>query len=259
VTGRQRVPRASIAAQVVVMVQDPYSTVFANVSALDEAARVEMAGLYLDNYDGTSEEIFLSDLAKKDEALLVYSGRQLVGFTTLMIFEREWRSERIRVVYSGDTVVDRAHWGQQALAFDWIGRMGGIKRERPDVPLYWFLLVKGHRTYRYLPLFGKSFHPHWSEDRSDLKPLADALAGEMFPDDYNPATGVVEFRRSRGHLKSDIALPSQSDLDRQEVSFFLQRNPGFQRGHELVCVCEVEMHNMKPLTLKLFQKERNVG
>jgi hypothetical protein len=241
------------------MVQGLYSTAFASVSALDEAARREMVRLYLDNYDGTSEALFLHDLSKKDEALLVYAGRQLVGFTTLMVFEREWRAERIRVVYSGDTVVDRAHWGQQALAFDWIGRMGGLKRERPDLPLYWFLLVKGHRTYRYLPLFGKSFHPHWSVDRSDLKPLADALATEMFPDDYNPATGVVEFRHSRGHLKSDIALPSPADLDRQEVSFFLRRNPGFQRGHELVCVCEVEVHNMKPLTLKLFQKERNVG
>jgi hypothetical protein len=241
------------------MVQEPYSTVFTSVSALDEAARVAMARLYLESYDGTSQALFLSDLAKKDEALLVYSGRQLVGFTTLMVFEREWRSERIRIVYSGDTVVDRAHWGQQALAFDWIARVGELKREQPDVPMYWLLLVKGHRTYRYLPLFGKSFHPHWSDDRGDLKPLADALATEMFPDDYNPATGVVEFRDSRGHLKSDIAFPSPAELERQEVIFFLQRNPGFQRGHELVCICEVEVHNMKPLTLKLFQKERYVA
>ena len=71
--------------------------------------------------------------------------------------------------------------------------MGALKREHPDTPLYWFLLVKGHRTFRYLPVFGKSFYPHWSVDRDDLRPLADALALEMFPDDYNPATGVVEF------------------------------------------------------------------
>ena len=241
------------------MVQDLYSTSFANVSALDETARREMASLYLDNYEGTSEALFFHDLSKKDEALLVYAGPQLVGFTTLMVFERAWGAGRIRVVYSGDTVVDRAHWGQQALAFDWISRLGALKRERPEMPMYWFLLVKGHRTYRYLPLFGKSFHPHWSVDRSDLKPLADALVTEMFPDDYNPDTGVVEFRQSRGHLKSDIAFPSPGDLDKQDVSFFVRRNPGFQRGHELVCVCEVEPHNMKPLTLKLFQGGRNVG
>ena len=39
-----------------------------------------------------------------------------------------------------------------------------------------------------------------------------------------------------------------------EVRFFVERNPGYQRGHELVCLCEVETHNMKPLTLKLFEK-----
>jgi len=230
-----------------------HSTAFAAVSELSETLRQEMAALYLASYDGSSERRFLCDLAKKDEALLVYDGGLLVGFTTLMVYEREWNGQRIRVVYSGDTVVDRQHWGQQALAFDWISRMGALKREQPDVPLYWLLLVKGHRTFRYLPLFARTFHPHWRADRDDLKPLADALALEMFPDDYNPATGVVEFRQSRGHLKADIAGPLSSDLHRDEVKFFLQRNPGFRCGHELVCLCEMETRNMKPLTLRLFE------
>jgi hypothetical protein len=233
---------------------EAHSTAFVPVQELSETLRREMASLYLSIYDGTDEALFLHDLAKKDEALLVYDGGQLVGFTTMMMFEREWGGERIRVVYSGDTVIDRAHWGQQALAFDWISRMGALERERPEQRLYWLLLVKGHRTFRYLPLFAKSFHPHWSAGRDDLQPLADALAREMFPDDYNPATGVVEFRRSRGHLKPEIAAPSPGDLHREEVRFFLQRNPGFQRGHELVCLCEMQTHNMKPLTLRLFEK-----
>jgi hypothetical protein len=233
----------------------PYATAFVPVTDLSETLRNDMARLYLDSYDGSSESVFLHDLAKKDEALLVYSDQQLIGFTVLWVFERDWRGERIRVVYSGDTVVDRAHWGQQALAFDWISRMGEYKRQRPELPFYWLLLVKGARTFRYLPLFGKSFHPHWGQERGDLKALADALALELFPADYNPATGVVEFSRSRGHLKPEIASPSRDEMQREEVRFFLQRNPGYRHGHELVCLCEVETHNMKPLTLKLFQKE----
>ena len=213
-----------------------------------------MAEIYLTTYEGSSEALFLTDLAKKDEALLVHAGSELIGFTTVRLFERHWKGRRIGVVYSGDTVVERAHWGQQALAFAWIGRMGKFKSQHPDVPLYWFLLVKGHRTFRYLPIFGRSFYPHWSIDRSDLKPLADSLASEMFPDDYNPATGVVEFSRSRGHLRSDLATPPAADFQRDGVQFFLERNPGFRRGHELVCICEVEEHNMRPLTLALFRK-----
>lgn len=240
------------------MRQGLYTSAFAEVSALDSRIRHEMADLYLANYDGSSEALFLNDLERKDEVLLLRDEERLVGFTTLRVYEREWNGRRIRVVYSGDTVVDRKHWGQQVLAFDWITRMGEIKEEQPDVPLYWFLLVKGHRTFRYLPLFAKSFYPHWRMDRSDLKPLADALAQDMFAADYNPATGVVEFPESRGHLKSDIALPVAGDCAREEVRFFLARNPGFQRGHELVCICEIEAHNMKPLTLRLFRKEAYV-
>ena len=235
-----------------------YTTSFEAVAALSDDVRHEMAALYLGMYDGSSPALFFRDLATKDEVLLVHDGRTLVGFSTFKVFEHDWRGQRVAVVYSGDTVVAREHWGQQALAFDWISRMGAIKREHPERPLYWLLLVKGHRTFRYLPLFAKSFWPHWSIDRSDLKPLADALAIAMFPDDYNPDSGVVEFAESRGHLKPDIATPSPAEAARDDVGFFLQRNPGYRRGHELVCVAEIEPHNMKPLTLRLFGKELDV-
>ena len=231
-----------------------YTTSFEAVAALSETVRREMAALYLGMYDGSSPALFFRDLAQKDEVLLVHAGRTLAGFSTFKVFEHE----RARIVYSGDTVVAREHWGQQALAFDWISRMGAIKREHPERPLYWLLLVKGHRTFRYLPLFARSFWPHWTIDRSDLKPLANALAIDMFPGDYNPDSGVVEFAESRGHLKPDIATPSESEAARDDVGFFLKRNPGYRRGHELVCVAEIEPHNMKPLTLKLFGKTLDV-
>ncbi|NOT29723.1 MAG: hypothetical protein HOP15_04650 [Planctomycetes bacterium] len=236
------------------MDQSTYSTCFAPVLALDDTLKRQMASLYLGSYEASSEALFLDDLSRKDEVLLLQAEAELVGFTTVRVFEREWHGRRIRVVYSGDTIVERAHWGQQALAFAWIARMGALKQEHPQVPLYWLLLVKGHRTFRYLPVFGKSFHPHWSAECGDLKPLADALALDLFPHDYNPATGVVEFGRSRGHLKAHLAQPTPAELEREGVRFFLERNPGFLRGHELVCLCEVEEHNMKPLTLRLFRK-----
>jgi hypothetical protein len=232
-----------------------YSSRFEPQSRLGASQRTEMAQLYLASYEATSESMFLHDLESKDEALLLYAGDLLVGFTTLRVFECDWGSERRRVVYSGDTVVDRRHWGQQALAFAWIQRVGELRRECPQVPLYWFLLVKGHRTYRFLPAFARSFHPHWQHGRDDLKPFADALALEMFPDHYNPATGVVEFEPSRGQLKPDIAQPTGAASTREDVGFFLARNPGYRRGHELVCLCELEERNLKPLALRLFRKQ----
>lgn len=213
-----------------------------------------MATLYLDNYDGSSEALFREDLADKDEAVLLYHGGALIGFTTLKLYEVMWRGVRVRIVYSGDTIVSPAHWGQQELALAWIKRIGQIKRMALFVPLYWFLLVKGHRTFKYLSVFGKSFYPHWQIDRSDLKPLADQLATAKFGNAYNPLTGVVEFAESRGHLKERIAHPTPEELARPATQFFLRSNPGYRQGHELVCICELELFNMKPLTARVFRR-----
>lgn len=231
-----------------------YRHIFQTVSDINEQTQKQMAAIYFKNYDGSNESLFYDDLASKDEVLLLYFENTLVGFTTLKIYDYIWLNKPIKILYSGDTIVERQHWGQQTLAFAWIKRMGKIKREDPLIPLYWFLLVKGHRTFRYMPVFGKSFYPHWSINRNDLKPLADTLAEEKFGTDYNPNSGIVEFPESRGHLKTDIAKPSPEELTKESVQFFLARNPGYIQGHELVCICEIEEHNMKPLTKRLFRQ-----
>ncbi len=213
-----------------------------------------MQRIYLAHYDGGSALQVRADMQDKNEAILLYNQNLLVGFTTLKVFEHCWDGKDIRIVYSGDTIVDRAHWGQQTLAFAWIQKMGVLKRENPEQEMYWFLIVKGHRTYKYLPVFGKSFYPHWEINRLDLKPLADDLAQRRFGLDYNPLSGIVEFAQSKGHLKAEIALPTEEEMTKDSVRYFLERNPNYINGHELVCLCEISEQNMKPLTKRIFQK-----
>lgn len=231
-----------------------YQTLFKKIEDLTESDRKQITELYLTYFDGSSEEQVISDLEKKTEILLVYFEDALVGFSTLELYDFEWENSLIQILYSGDTIVDQAHWGQQALAFAWIANLGKLKRDRPDIPLYWFVILKGHRTFKFLPAFGKSFYPHWSIDRSDLKPLVDALAVQKFGSDYNPETGIVEFAESRGHLNPDIAHPTESEKTRDSVRFFLEKNPNYLRGHELVCLCEISEQNMKPLTKRIFRR-----
>lgn len=230
----------------------PYETVIACVDELTDDTVRSMADLYLQHYDGSSDALFRQDLAEKDQAILLYSAQQLVGFTTLKVFQHAWQQGPIRIVYSGDTIVSPAHWGQQKLAFAWIAQIGRIKRQAPHLPLYWFLLVKGHRTFKYLAVFGKSFFPHWAQDRSDLQPLAEQLAREKFGALYNAGTGIVEFPQSRGHLCDALAQASAEELGKPATRFFLARNPGYRCGHELVCLCELELSNMMPLTARIF-------
>lgn len=231
-----------------------YDTRLVRVQRLSRLERFEMRELYLAHYDATDAERFESDLDAKTEALLVRHQGRLVGFTASEVYERRWRGRLIRVIYSGDTIVERAHWGQQALSFAWIGRLGELHREKPGTPLYWFVIVKGHRTFKFLPAFARSFHPHWALDRSDLKPLADDLAREKFGACYDAGAGLVRFPRSQGQLRADLAAPSEAELKKESVRFFLARNPGHASGHELVCLCEIAEENMRPLTRRLFER-----
>jgi hypothetical protein len=230
-----------------------YASAVHRSEELSEDTIQAMAALYLENFDGTSDAIFRSDLADKDEAILLFCNECLVGFTTLKVFEVTWRDHPVRIVYSGDTIVSPLHWGQQTLAFAWISRVGQIKQSAPSIPLFWFLLVKGHRTFKYLSVFGKSFFPHWSAPRADLKSLVDQLAIAKFGSDYDPGTGVVKFPASRGHLKEAIAHASPEEMSKAATQFFLHKNPGYRLGHELVCICELELFNMKPLAARIFR------
>ncbi len=150
-----------------------YKTEIIQIPDLQESKLQAMCQIYLAHYDSSDQSLFRSDLEGKSEALLIFKNHELVGFTLCKHYREIWRKRPIQIIYSGDTVIDRAHWGQQALAFSWITRAGQIKRLEPDIPLYWFLIVKGHRTYRYLPTFSRSFHPHWAVQHNDLKQLAD--------------------------------------------------------------------------------------
>lgn len=230
-----------------------YQTEIIEMPDLQESTLGAMGEIYLAHYDSSDAALFRHDLAGKTEALLVYKHRQLVGFTLYQLYRQSWRGQPIRVIYSGDTIVDRAHWGQQALAFSWIARAGQIKRLAPDTPLYWFLIVKGHRTYRYLPTFSRSFHPHWSQRDEHLEALADWLATNKFGNTYDPKSGVIRFPQSRGHLKQAYAHPSSRERTKDAVKFFLRRNPGYLQGHELVCLCELSEENLKPLARRLFK------
>lgn len=231
-----------------------YLTRTIEIPNIDTSLRHTMASIYFSHYDGSDTPLFFRDLEEKQEAILLYFDNKLVGFTTWLSFDYSWNNKATKIIFSGDTIVDRAHWGQQALAFAWIKRMAQVKLSSPHIPLYWFLLVKGHRTYKYLPAFALSWYPHWSMARDDLKDLADQLAIARYGSLYDTQCGIVQFPESMGHLKNDIAFPTEKELANPAVHYFLKKNPSFHHGDELVCICEISPENMRTITRRIFYK-----
>jgi len=221
-----------------------------DITATDRRA---MFQLYQRYYGGTSEEVFFSDLADKDYALLLRDDEdQVGGFSTLALLDDD-TPHAMRALFSGDTIVDRAFWGQQQLAFNWIRFAGQLKAQHPEVPLYWFLIVKGHRTYRYLSTFSIDYYPHHANPTPPAtNDLMTRLARARFGGHFDAGSGLVKFPSARGHLQPEWARVPPQDAHKPEVRYFLERNPNYVSGDELVCLTELTLSNLRPLAKRIF-------
>jgi hypothetical protein len=220
-----------------------------SVAELAPADARAMYEIFARHYDCVSLEQFLIDLSEKDWVLVLRgSNGAICGFSTQKVFRVTVGCTPVRAVFSGDTIVDRAYWGEQELGRCWCRFVSSVYWEEPDAPLYWFLISKGYRTYLYLPLFFESFYPNCESPTPAFEQrLLDTLAAAKFPEHYRPESGLIEFSQSHGQLKPHLAEISERRLRDPNVQFFLKRNPGYAAGHELACLAEIS-----PLNMKLF-------
>jgi hypothetical protein len=227
-----------------------------SVEALDDRAITEMFALYDRYYEATNFDLFRCDLRAKEYVVLLSDASNTVrGFTTLAVSSHNVEGHQCRALFSGDTIIDPAHWGEQSLAFAWLRFAGKIKAQDPDIPLYWFLIVKGHRTYRYLSAFSKIFFPSWTQPTPQLEQqVIDHFAASRFGEHYDYTKGLIKFESSRGQLRPELADVPQEDRQRPDVRFFLARNPGYRVGHELACLTELDVNNLRPLARRIFQR-----
>lgn len=226
------------------------------VATLPQHLPGEMYALYAQYYAGTSEDIFFRDLSAKDYIILLYDTQgTLRGFSTVAIIETMWHGKPLRAIFSGDTIIHHIFWGEQVLISSWFELAGRIKRAKPDIGLYWFLIVKGHRTYRMLHVFCKEYAPRRSQATpKHMTDLMHHLANLKFSDYYSPETGLIDFGESQGHLKPECADAEQSVNRNTEIAYFLSRNPEYGRGVELVCLAELAESNLRYFALKGFKK-----
>ena len=225
------------------------------VDEVTEAEARSMYEIFVRHYDCVSLDRFLSDLAEKDCVLVLRDGNAICGFSTQKLMRVSVGGVPVRAVFSGDTIVDRAHWGEQELGRCWCRYVSSLYAEEPDIPLYWFLISKGYRTYLYLPLFFDTFYPNCETPTPEFEQrVLDTLATAKFPHYYRAETGVIEFPQSQGQLKPHLAEIPARRLRNSHVQFFLRRNPAFAAGCELACLAEISPSNMKLFAGRIVQQ-----
>lgn len=213
------------------------------------------------HYEGASPEKFEADLAEKDFVILLREpGGALQGFSTQKILRVEGAGAPARAVFSGDTVIAREYWGEQELVRGWCRFVGRVRAEEPAAPLFWFLITKGYRTYLYLPLFFKDYHPHHERPISSAaRGLRDALAEAKYGARYAAAAGLLRADRCADRLRPELAETPAGRVEDERVAFYLRANPRYGAGEELVSVAEISSENLKGLARRCFEQGLALG
>lgn len=210
------------------------------ISAYSEQEIETMYQLMAQFYDHTDPEVFRRDFADKDYCLALYHETDgLVGFTTQKVLTLSVDGKPVHGMFSGDTIIHKDHWGDVELFRVWAQFWFAFAEQYEA--FYWFLICKGYKTYRILPLFWTEFFPNYRMETTPYaKRIMDAYASLLYPDAYDPESGVIVYKTQKDKLKEGVAEIGVRQLKNKDVAFFCERNPGHLIGNDLVCLAKID-------------------
>ncbi len=193
-------------------------------------------------------EGFEHDLLEKHKVLTVRSEGSLDAFTSLRLYRPE---PGVRVFFSGDTFVSPQARVGHRLPSLWAQYVFAEIAAESDGRDYWLLFCSGYRTYRILPTFFIDYVPT-THSNPELRRLRDRWASELFGGRFSGE--VVKPRWATPLHRPEPPERLQND---PAVRFFLERNPGYRGGDELVCLVPLAQRNLTPAGRRLAT--RGVG
>lgn len=222
---------------------------------LPGAVREDMLALHAAHFSNVCRERFMADLERKDWViLLVKRGGGIAGFSTQKLMPPLIHAGRpVRFLFSGDTVVERAYWNTPLLAGCFGHLMLRLLEVHSGSELYWFLISKGFRTYRFLPVFFEQYWP--SPDREtppEMAALLAAVATREFGAAFDRMAGIVRIPDG-DCLSPELADVPGTRIHDPYVAFFLSRNPGYAHGDELACLAPVRRDNLNTLARRVIR------
>ena len=223
---------------------------------LTPSERDAMFTLMDGNFENMQRTRFEADMAEKDWVILLEDDAtaNVCGFSTQVLLPFTVNGTAVRCVFSGDTIVDREHRGSRALAMAF-GKLACHWIEtHPREELYWYLICKGFRTYRVLPVYFHDFHPRFDATMpADLRAVLDVVAQEKFPSRFDREHGIVRAGPDSDRLRSGVGEITSERLLDPHVRFFADRNPGHAEGDELCCIARLTFENFSAVATRLIQ------
>lgn len=225
--------------------RDKVSTFFRPISAVTVTHIRQMYDLYAGFYENTSLDVFLNDLSKKSGVILVTrkADDRVVGFSTQTFFDLKVDGRRVRGIFSGDTIVDPAYWGNNALANTFYRRLVIERIKQPFVPFYWFLISKGYKTYLLLTNNFYNYYPNVRGQDEKYRRITEAYCEQLFPQYFDREKMLLDFGDDYVRLKGDVAdITPELRAANPHIAFFEKVNPTWRRGTEVPCIgaCDYE-------------------
>ncbi|MDZ4231132.1 MAG: hypothetical protein U1B77_04875, partial [Dehalococcoidales bacterium] len=217
------------------------------VNQISEVQILTMLRIMQTYYLNVDAVQFRTDLKEKDLVILLHEEGAIRGFSTWLLTEHEMPEQKVNIIFSGDTIIEKAHWHSLALPIAWGRLMLSALARYPDRELYWVLTSKGHKTYRFLPVFFREFYPAFMKNTPVFEEaLLHSFASHRFGNRFNPATGTLTASDKAQKLIPGVADITEARRKDKHVAFFERMNPGCTQGDELVCLARCHPDNISP-------------
>lgn len=197
------------------------------VRTLTAPERGEMLALMQRYYDGVTPAQFDRDLNEKRFVIRLLDAQgELCGFSTIQELRLDHDGRPILVVFSGDTVIDRACWGQKNLQRAFTRYLIRCLILEPRRRLCWFLISKGYKTYllmrNNLLSYPNCAHP----TPPSLKAILDLAARTKFGEQHDAERGVLPAKGEDAQtVKEGFRDLTPAELEDPEIRFFVERTP----------------------------------
>ena len=161
-----------------------YSSITAPVARLALANTNDMARLFTARRGAGAGEAIQAALDRREQALLVHAGDDLVAYATFGVVEAAWRGAAVCALCMAD-VVNARDGDLRALGLEWMRYAGRMRQRRPQFAMYWLLAVRDDRELAMMSDLAKALHvlDPASREEADLfaAALAKASLGQVAP------------------------------------------------------------------------------
>ena len=217
------------------------------VSSLSEDDKRAMQLIFQKYYDNFDDRVFEKDLKDKDIVFVLrdMSDHNIKGFSTLKNLDITSKNKKIRGCFSGDTVIEKEYWGQGTLGKAFLKYLFLQKLRHPFRPLYWYLISKGYKTYLLMANNFSTHYPRYEKETPEqMKQIMDNFSQTLYPNEYDKKLGLIKFSGTtkKDCLKNGITpIDKRLLLENSRISFFVQKNPDWDKGDELACIARMTL------------------